>query len=84
MNKIRITKLSGDGLIPVHSTKGNRKEKFLEGNSGGELFPEVPTVGRTFGVYDETFAFRTTIVTEVLPDNIFKTENSTYKWERII
>ena len=85
--KIRLKKISGDGLIPVQSTKGNRKEKFLEGNSGGEVFPETPIVGRSFAVYDDTYSFRTSRVTEITvegnQDGVFKTENSVYKWEKV-
>lgn len=83
MKRIRLSKISGDGLIPVLSTKGNRKEKFLIGESGGNLFPETPTVGRSFGIFDENYSFRTTPVVEILSRNTFRTENSVYKWEKL-
>jgi hypothetical protein len=83
MEKIRLSKISGDKLIPVVSTKGNRMEKYISGRSDGTVFPETPTVGRSFMVYDETYSFRTSRVTEILSSNTFKTENSVYKWEKL-
>jgi len=83
MKKIRLSKISGDKLIPVMSTKGNRMEKYIDGRSDGTVFPETPTVGLSFAIYDETYSFRTSRVVEMLSSNTFKTENSVYKWEKL-
>lgn len=82
MSIIRLTKLSGDKLIPIISSKGNRKEKYVEGNHM-EVYSSTPTVGFLFGVFDETFSFRTSRIKEILSENTFRTENSIYKWEKI-
>ena len=49
----------------------------------GFIFNE-PTIGERFVVFhSETKMFRTSFVTEIISDNEFKTENSTYTWEKI-
>lgn len=82
MQKIRLSKISGDKLIPVVSSKGNRAEKYIDGYSHGTVFPETPTVGSPFCVYTDAYSFRTSRRKEV-SGNIFKTENSVYRWEKL-
>jgi len=82
MIKIRISKISGDKLISIISTKGNRSEKCVEGCVMSP-YSETPRVGYLFGVSDETFLFRTSRVTEILSSDTFRTENSVYRWEKI-
>jgi hypothetical protein len=83
MEKIRLTKISGDKLIQVISSKGNRSEKYLDGYPNKNVYTQVPTVGCPFGIYDESYSFRTSTVTQILSSNTFKTENSVYKWEKV-
>lgn len=83
MEKIRLSKISGDKLIPVISTKGNRTEKYIEGYSTNPLYPEKPIVGYPFQIYNSDFSFRTSPVKEILSGSTFRTENSTYEWRKL-
>lgn len=43
-----------------------------------------PTIEQCFVIFhDKSKMFKTSLITEILSSNIFKTENSTYKWTNI-
>ena len=50
MEKIRLTKISGDKLIPIISSTGNRSEKYIDGYANKNIYTEIPTVGCPFGI----------------------------------
>jgi hypothetical protein len=58
----------------VKLTKIEGEELSQEG-----LFVDEPKIGESFEVYP---FLATSRVVEILDDNTFKTENSTYKWEK--
>ncbi len=81
--RIRLTKINGDKLIKVISTKGNSAEPYVDGAPMEAVYPRVPTVGFPYGVYNERVSFRTSPVTEILTTVTFRTENSIYQWQII-
>ncbi len=79
MTKIRITKLSSDqdNRFPPTSA-GISTQTIWEGEHLPEFWPK-PEVGRVFQIS----TYRTSTIQEIVSDSIFKTLNSTYKWEII-
>lgn len=76
-DKIKLTKISDDvfnGKHPNDINEGYTKFGFLV---------EPPTVGERFKVRGTTLTsgLLTSIVTEIIDENTFKTENSTYRIE---
>lgn len=82
MKKIRITKIEigEDNRFPPTSEGITMPGQFWDGIIEiDSFFPQIPTQGRPFVIS----TYRTSLVQQVLPNNIFKTMNSTYKWEEI-
>jgi len=72
--RIKLTKLKevDDSTVPNNIEEGH----IHEGYTYRKGFKE-PTVGSAFYLLD----FHTSVVTEIIDDNTFKTLNSIYKWE---
>jgi hypothetical protein len=71
-----VTKLEEveNAVVPNNKKVGYQREgKFLK----------QPTVGEAFYIGDGFRSFRTSTVTEILSENIFRTLNSVYKWQLI-
>lgn len=72
--KVKVTKLSNDMGAP-HPNK-IEKDFTFEG-----IEYSKPTVGMSYYLFNGAKAFSSSMVTEVLDNNTFKTLNSTYKIE---
>lgn len=74
MKKVRLTKIT-DCENPKYP-KNIEDGYIVEGK-----FQNEPKVGESFVLYSKYHSlFKTSIVTEILSDNTFKTMNSIYKW----
>ncbi len=77
MRKIKLTKIRDDYKSSESSIGlGVSVEGTIDKNS---MFPQIPTAGRPFVIS----TYRTSLVKEILSDNIFRTHNGIYKWEEI-
>lgn len=76
-DKIKITKISDDKF------NGNHPNYIDEGYTQFGFLVESPIVGERFKVRGTTLTsgLLTSIVTEIIDENTFKTENSTYRIE---
>lgn len=79
MQKIRLTKIKmdADNRFPPTSRGQALAGESWEGEQS-PITPE-PIVGRPFFISN----YKTSYVQEIVSKNIFKTLNSTYKWEKI-
>ena len=74
-DKVVITKLSDDVF------NGNHPNMINEGYQTIGIINELPEVGKRFlltGLYLNSY-LHTSVVTEIIDEKTFKTENSTYK-----